>query len=79
MTFLSSERRTLTPSLRYSGERVGERGKVRVEFSVRPIRCDASSGELNTVRRGAPLAPLPNPLPGVPGRGSKSARAGGGE
>ncbi|MEA2735803.1 MAG: hypothetical protein QOE14_2254 [Humisphaera sp.] len=79
MTRLSSERRTLTPSLRYSGERVGERGKVRVESENRSIRRTGSSAESNAATQGAPLAPLPSPLPGVPGRGSKSARAGGGE
>ena len=48
-------RRHPTPFLRYSGERAGERGE-------RPP--SASDDRLH-----APLAPLPNPLPGLPGRG----------
>src|SRR5207237_7717 len=47
----------LTPSSRYSGERVGERGRLRVKS--------------DDARLHAPLTPLPRPLPGVPGRGRK--------
>src|SRR5215218_2452880 len=48
------------------GEGQGARGVL-----VRSIRRTATSFKSSDARRGAPLAPLPYPLLGVPGRGSE--------
>jgi hypothetical protein len=71
----ATRKTVLTPSSRYSGERDwGERraGFHVVRRSTRWIvRCDKS----NEMRLHAHLAPLPYPLPGVPGRGRKMRAA----
>ena len=63
--------RRLAPSPRYSGERAGERGERRSTSSTRSIHRPATELESIGVRLHAHLAPLPCPLPGVPGRGRR--------
>jgi hypothetical protein len=60
----------LTPSSRYSGERVGERGEVRVEWHTGRFADSRKAANPMVRRSAASLAPLPCPLPGVPVRGS---------
>ena len=59
---------SLSPVLRGEGrgEGLGARGG-----QLRPICRSATDASPSVSRRGTLLAPLPSPLPGVPGRGSK--------
>jgi hypothetical protein len=54
-----SQRDTHPPPSRYSGERAGERGRVRVELFTVRFAGTRRPNESNDAEHGTPLAPLP--------------------